>query len=273
MRDRRVEHWPLMSGLSPTVVLCAIYVYIVKVWGPEYMRDRKPYGLKNLMAFYNLIQVVVSAYMCYVAFENGWRHYNWFKCTPVDTSMSPQAMNMASITWWYFISKFLEFSDTFFFIARKKFGQVSYLHVYHHVSMPIMSWIIARFVPGGHETFGGLWNTFVHTLMYSYYFLSGLGPAIQPFLWWKRHLTKVQMVQFCAVLSHSLHLVLWKPDCDYPWQISGMAVFQTITLFAFFFNFYVRNYEVKAKNRKTEAKGIQVESNGVLYINGKDKLK
>ena len=72
-----------------------------------------------------------------------------------------------------------------------------------------------RFFPGGHESFGALFNLFVHVIMYTYYFLAALGPHMQKYLWWKRHLTKLQMVQFATVLGHSCILV-FKNDCGYP---------------------------------------------------------
>ena len=43
--------------------------------------------------------------------------------------------------------------------------------------------------------FGGMLNSFVHTIMYGYYALSSLGPAVHPYLWWKRHLTTLQLVR------------------------------------------------------------------------------
>ena len=55
---------------------------------------------------------------------------------------------MASICWLYFFSKFLEFLDTFFFVARKKFSHVSTLHVIHHSVMPISTWFGVKFTPG-----------------------------------------------------------------------------------------------------------------------------
>ncbi len=51
-----------------------------------------------------------------------------------------------------------------------------------------------RFVPGGHESFGALFNTFVHVIMYTYYFFAAFGPRFQKYLWWKRHLTKLQVL-------------------------------------------------------------------------------
>lgn len=47
---------------------------------------------------------------------------------------------------------------------------------------------------GGHSTFFGLLNTFVHIVMYSYYLFSALGPQFQKYLWWKKYLTALQMV-------------------------------------------------------------------------------
>lgn len=43
---------------------------------------------------------------------------------------------MAQVCWWYFFSKFTEFFDTFFFVMRKRYDQVSTLHVIHHGIMP-----------------------------------------------------------------------------------------------------------------------------------------
>jgi hypothetical protein len=43
---------------------------------------------------------------------------------------------MAAGCWWYFFSKFTEFFDTFFFVMRKRYDQVSTLHVIHHGIMP-----------------------------------------------------------------------------------------------------------------------------------------
>jgi len=56
-RDLRVEDWSFMSSPLPTVLLCSLYFYIVKIWGPQFMKDRKPFELKNTLIVYNLVQV------------------------------------------------------------------------------------------------------------------------------------------------------------------------------------------------------------------------
>ena len=62
-------------------------------------------------------------------------------CQDVDRSTVPgsNGMRMAIVCWIYFMSKFTEFCDTFFFIARKKFAHVSMLQVGH--SLRIRFWI------------------------------------------------------------------------------------------------------------------------------------
>lgn len=41
-----------------------------------------------------------------------------------------------------------------------------------------------------------LLNSFVHIIMYSYYFLAAFGARAQKFLWWKKYLTQIQLVSF-----------------------------------------------------------------------------
>jgi len=52
----------------------------------------------------------------------------------MHTDPNSTGMRMAAVTHFYYLSKFVEFADTFFFIARKKFGNVSALQVRPYVS-------------------------------------------------------------------------------------------------------------------------------------------
>ena len=60
LRDQRVDNWPLMNSPLPTVALCCLYFYTVKFLGPWFMKDKKPYDLKNTIIVYNFAQVDVS---------------------------------------------------------------------------------------------------------------------------------------------------------------------------------------------------------------------
>lgn len=55
----------MMSSPFPTLIICLIYVYIVKVLGPKMMENRKPFQLKNALIVYNMFQMVFSAWLFY----------------------------------------------------------------------------------------------------------------------------------------------------------------------------------------------------------------
>ena len=86
------------------------------------------------------------------------------------------------------------FFSQIFFVLRKKDNQVTFLHLYHHSLTPLETWICVKFIAGGHGTLGNLINNAVHVVMYAYYMLSAMGPEYQKYLWWKKHLTTVQLV-------------------------------------------------------------------------------
>lgn len=149
---------------------------------------------------------------------------------------------MASGCWWYYFSKFTEFFDTLFFVLRKRNDQVSTLHVIHHGIMPVSVWWGVKFTPGGHSTFFGLINTFVHIIMYTYYMLAAMGPKVQKYLWWKKYLTVFQMMQFVAVMLHAFQL-LFKNDCNFPIAFAYFIGAHAVMFYFLFSNFYKQTYK------------------------------
>ncbi len=188
--------------------------------------------------------MIFSAYVFYEAAVAGWlTGYNWL-CQNVDRNPDPNSngMRMTRACWLYFMGKFIEFTDTFFFIARKKFTHVSLLQVIHHGSMPLYGYVMVRWLPGGHETFGGTLNSFIHVFMYGYYFLASLGPHMQKYLWWKKYLTIAQMVQFIIVFVRSNLVIFEVVECGYPRQFSLISATLTFVFFCLFMNFYKSAY-------------------------------
>ena len=154
---------------------------------------------------------------------------------------------MTRASWLYFLGKFAEFADTFFFLARKKFDHVSALQVIHHSLMPLYGFVMVRWLPGGHETFGGTLNSLVHVFMYGYYFLAALGPNVRKYLWWKKYLTVFQMIQFVVVFSRSMIVILGVVECGYPRYFSLISASITVLFFAMFMQFYSSSYSKKTK--------------------------
>lgn len=53
-------------------------------------------------------------------------------------------------------------------------------------------------------SFHAMINSMVHVVMYFYYGLSAAGPAFQKYLWWKKHITAIQLVSLCCGAEHVL---------------------------------------------------------------------
>jgi len=255
LRDPRVDDWLFMSSPWPVLITCILYYYIVRVWGPKFMKDRQPYEIKNIMLAYNLFQTVFSAWL-FMRGASLWLSgkYNW-QCEPVDYSTNPTAMAAADMTWWYHFSKYVDYLDSFFFILRKKYSQLSTLHVVHHGIMPFTTWWGIRYVGGGHTTFCGFLNMGIHTIMYFYYFLSAFGPKVQKYLWWKKYLTRLQMIQFATFFLHAIQPIFI--DCGFPVIFSYIILFHGGMFFVLFANFYIQNYLKKGlkKDEKSSANG------------------
>lgn len=247
--DPRTAKWPLMSSPFPTLAICLGYIYAVKVLGPKLMENRKPMELRKVLVYYNLFQVLFSIWLFLEIGMSGWLTGRYsLRCEPVDYSNHPVTIRMVHACWWYFFSKFTEFFDTIFFVLRKKNQHVSTLHVIHHGVMPMSVWFGVKFTPGGHSTFFGFLNTFVHIVMYTYYLLAALGPQYQKYLWWKKHLTTLQMVQFITVMVHSFQLLFI--DCNYPRAFMWLIGMHSVMFFFLFSEFYKQTYQ---KKRKTSA--------------------
>ena len=63
LRDKRVDGWFLLDSFWPTLAMVAVYVYIVTIWGPKFMENRKPYNINTFLIYYNAFQVGLSAYI------------------------------------------------------------------------------------------------------------------------------------------------------------------------------------------------------------------
>jgi len=46
-------------------------------------------------------------------------------------------------------------------------------------------------------------NSWIHAVMYIYYGLAAVGPQMQKYLWWKKHMTTLQLVN--QVFFFSFH--------------------------------------------------------------------
>ncbi|XP_077350866.1 very long chain fatty acid elongase 5 [Festucalex cinctus] len=253
-RDERVRGWLLLDNYSPTLALTVVYLLVV--WtGPKYMRRRQAYSCKGVLVVYNMSLMLMSLCMFHQLVSALWNSsYNLY-CQ--DTHSAPEVDNkIMNVLWWYYFSKVIEFMDTFFFILRKNNHQLTFLHIYHHVSMLNIWWFVLNWLPCGHSYFGPCLNSLVHVVMYSYYGLSAI-PAMRPYLWWKKYITQLQMIQFLLTMLQTLCAIMW--PCGLPFGWLYFEIVYMFTLIGFFSNFYIKTY----KKRKSELKnGASLMTNG-----------
>lgn len=137
------------------------------------------------------------------------------------------------LTYAYFLLKIFDLLDTVFFVLRKKNSHLSFLHCYHHFFMVLGSYIAMRWLPGGPPILLGCINTFVHVIVYFYYLLTAFNPELKNSIWWKKHITQIQLVKkqrksknikfnslnFPASVCDSRDIV-WNGSCDcYEWKL------------------------------------------------------
>ncbi|MBZ3888334.1 Elongation of very long chain fatty acids protein 4 [Sciurus carolinensis] len=258
--DKRVEDWPLMQSPWPTLSISTLYLLFVWL-GPKWMKDREPFQMRLVLIVYNFGMVLLNLFIFRELFMGSYNAGYSYICQTVDYSNNVNEVRIAAALWWYFVSKGVEYLDTVFFILRKKNNQVSFLHVYHHCTMFTLWWIGIKWVAGGQAFFGAQMNSFIHVIMYSYYGLTAFGPWIQKYLWWKRYLTMLQLVQFHVTIGHTA-LSLYT-DCPFPKWMHWALIAYAISFIFLFLNFYVRTYNEPKKQKagKTTMNGIS--ANGV----------
>lgn len=135
----------------------------------------------------------------------------------------------------------------------------------------------------------------VHVVMYYYYHLSSQGPV-----WWKSYITVLQIVQFYAILIHTIH-TFFVPNCHYNKVLATLQIMECLYFIITFSHFYYSTYIKKKKGKPSDSnseskiynettnsltkdsinsvnsnnnnnsndKSVKNGTNGKMYINGK----
>lgn len=75
--DHRTKDWWLVESPGPILTILASYLFFCAYAGPNYMKDRKPFQLKTLIAAYNLFQVLFSIFITYKVSFILWFTHKW----------------------------------------------------------------------------------------------------------------------------------------------------------------------------------------------------
>ncbi|CAG9829106.1 unnamed protein product [Diabrotica balteata] len=249
--DTRVQTWLFMDSPVPTIYIILTYLFTVLYLLPKFMQNRKPFELTTIIRVYNLSQVAACCYLIYMISTSGWIQGDYsFGCQTIDYSSAPNALRLVKAFYLVYWLKFYELFETVLFGLRKKFGQISPLHVYHHASSLTLAFLAAKFIGGGMFALPVMMNLLIHVFMYTYYYLSSFGPEWQASLAsWKPKMTMAQMIQFTLMIIHSA--TAFMPGCEVPKPFFSLYMPNVFLLFKMFFDFYQKSYKKKGDKKLT----------------------
>ncbi|KAI1309056.1 Elongation of very long chain fatty acids protein 1 [Halotydeus destructor] len=245
-----LDHWvdarshPLAIEISPGFpwTICAIvmvYLAFALKIGPDMMKHREPFRLQGLMRLYNVINIIACTYVFLMGLWITSGLTAVWQCTDSRDLGTPLwALNSFSLG--YIALKVFDLLDTVFFVLRKKFNQITVLHVVHHSIMPLTTMLAFKVCQ---SSFCGnlvTLNSFIHMVMYTYYLLSSY-PDMQPYLWWKKHLTALQLVQFTVLLIHATYFILFQ-DCPGAHAMPYLQIAEAGYFVYAFGQFYIKTY-------------------------------
>ncbi|KAH8254660.1 hypothetical protein KR032_011554 [Drosophila birchii] len=242
---------PLFSTPVPAIIIILIYLLVIFKIGPDFMKFRKPYDVRRAMLIYNAFQIAMNAAIFSIIF-----YYLFVKkvydiwCMEALPLDHPLKYIARLTTYAYFLNKVLDMCDTLFFVLRKSYKQVTVLHVYHHSLMVLgVPTTYYFYGSGGPYNLMGCINSFVHVVMYGYYFAAALYPVVKNKLWLKKSITQMQIVQFIIVFCHASLTWGLNTSCSIPWIIHFAEMVVAVSMMVMFGNFYYQTYvRVKSKS-------------------------
>ncbi len=157
----------------------------------------------------------------------------------------------------YWQTKILELLDTVFMVLRHRNRQVTFLHVYHHATMLLLTDYTCHNTTWPAICFMYCINSIVHIFLYFYYGISAWYPNYN--IPWKHKLTEIQLTQFAIDFVFATFGYLYHGYCIY-------ILIYLFTMTVLFSNFYIKAY-LKGARAKAAAAASK-EGNKSLSKNG-----
>jgi len=226
---------PLMSSVWPSVVIGCLYLLVLRL-GPSFMKNRQPFELKPFLAVYNVFQVFACLHFLINVFRTGYQLNFLWKCHMTGF----ENLSHVKLLYFCYILKGIEFIETICFVLRKKYKQMSFLHVYHHVSTFIFAYFGVTRVGTGMLLTPYMLNMIVHSIMYSYYFASIYIKDFDKIIGIKKSITIMQMVQFTLILFNAVRAL--QTGCGVSPIFFAFFIPNILIIFYEFYEFYKSAY-------------------------------
>lgn len=232
----------------PAVPFVSVFLYLIlSKWVMETIR--KVFGLEPKGP---VVQAITIGHSSFLAVYSGWTFWNSISI------VAPYVMNHGfynsicdvsgdlwfakGLGFWvthFYISKYYEFIDTWIVILKGR--DPMFLQVYHHAGVVLIMWGMVVTAASSAGLVLICLNSFIHTLMYTYYVLSAFGYN-SPL---KNYLTMAQIVQFLVGIA----IITPSYLCSNPAQRLVVASLQAYAIYLtyLFYQFYQESYNAKKK--------------------------
>uniref|UniRef100_A0A7S2V7P8 Elongation of fatty acids protein n=1 Tax=Entomoneis paludosa TaxID=265537 RepID=A0A7S2V7P8_9STRA len=142
----------------------------------------------------------------------------------------------------FYLSKYYEFVDSWVLVLKGK--KPSFLQVYHHTGICFCMWA-GTLSQGSWLIYVVLFNSVIHTLMYTYFFIKTINPQAE--IKAAKYLTTAQIGQFFTGIGCSCSILFMGDSCNSSSSRFGLACLNTygIGLIALFMSFAKKKYSSK----------------------------
>eukprot|EP00924_Labyrinthula_sp_SR-Ha-C_P009619 snap_masked-scaffold_22-processed-gene-1.8-mRNA-1 protein AED:0.17 eAED:0.21 QI:0/0/0/0.8/1/1/5/0/277 len=199
------QNYPLNSLLISGTITILYFILVLFSAYISKKENKQNAGEGKIIFFvkvYNLVQVVLCSYMMGRVIQIFFNE----DLNLVPNKFIVERETVANIHWLFYISKLIDFLDTFFIIIRKKWRQLSFLHVYHHGSVFFHQWLHQRAGYDGDIYFSILANSLVHTVIVPIFF--------------KKLVTNIQIIQFIFMQGHGIAMLIF--EGEYPKRLKEL---------------------------------------------------
>jgi len=217
------------------LTLCFSKYFIVIKMLINHMKKRKePYNINKILYIYNTFQILLNFYIIY-----GMREF--ISYTNPFSINKEFTKKIEYYTYIHYLSKYLDYFDTYFIILKcKNEQQLSFLHIYHHSSIGLIwGFLINNGVGNGTAAYGCFINSVIHFIMYGHYLITSLGYK-NPF---KMYITQLQLLQFACCIIHSFTVLLYENIV--PKKYAYLELSYHMSMIFLFNNFYKKSYKKK----------------------------
>lgn len=247
---------PLMQPWIP-VSVSVLYLVTVLAFNPKDNTNRRRAGplLKMLGLVYNLSMTFFSFRIFQSVFPIMLDKYNAGKdFSDVICESSQDNWDIIGFcSWLFYLSKYYEFFDTVQIIARRRV--VIFLQYFHHAGAVLTMWGLVYTSTPAVLIFTSF-NSFIHTGMYFYYLITGLGVKV-PFPV-KMMITASQISQF-FVGTWGIWTILNSGKCTNEGQlvVTSFTGFYVLVLIGLFVQFMMgdisRFFQKSSHTRKVKS--------------------